>query len=202
MTPNVLVISNNCFSESDSNGRTLGNLFTGFPKESLSQFYIQSSEPDFNICDRYFRCTDTMALKSLLGKKFNGVVMPNNTHKSAQTVKTARKRKRNALSMLARDFIWRLGSFKNEYFKKWISENAPDIVVLQAGDCPFMFDLAVSISKKYKAQEKELYYSLMHTLFSVSQKLSLSGKMLKMDEANDEIQQLKLLGKIFLGGLK
>ena len=59
-----------------------------------------------------------------------------------------------------------------------------------------------SISKQYKSQEKELYYSLMHTLFSVSQKLSLSGKMLKMDEANDEIQQLKLLGKIFLGGLK
>ena len=59
-----------------------------------------------------------------------------------------------------------------------------------------------SISKQYKSKEKELYYALMHTLFSVSQKLSLSGKMLKMDEANDEIQQLKLLGKIFLGGLK
>ncbi len=59
-----------------------------------------------------------------------------------------------------------------------------------------------SISSKYKKQEKELYYSLMHTLFSVSQKLSLSGKMLKMDEANDEIQQLKLLGSIFTGGLK
>ena len=43
---------------------------------------------------------------------------------------------------------------------------------------------------------------LAHTLFSVSQKLSLSGKMLKMDEANDEIQQLKLLGSIFIGGLK
>lgn len=59
-----------------------------------------------------------------------------------------------------------------------------------------------SISQQYKSKEKELYYSLIHTLFSVSQKLSLSGKMLKMDEANDEIQQLKLLGKIFLGGLK
>ena len=53
-----------------------------------------------------------------------------------------------------------------------------------------------------KAQEKELYYSLMHTLFSVSQKLSLSGKMLKMDATKDEIQQLKLLGKVLIGGLK
>jgi len=59
-----------------------------------------------------------------------------------------------------------------------------------------------SISKEYKDQENELYYSLMHTLFSATQKLSLSGKMLKMDEENDEIQQLKLLGKILIGGLK
>ncbi len=59
-----------------------------------------------------------------------------------------------------------------------------------------------SISQRYKKQEKQLYYSLMHTIFSVSQKLSLSGKMLKMDEENDEIQQLKLLGQLFIGGLK
>lgn len=59
-----------------------------------------------------------------------------------------------------------------------------------------------SISKKYMKMENELYYSLMHTFFSASQKLSLSGKMLKMDEDNDEIEQLKLLGQILIGGLK
>ena len=59
-----------------------------------------------------------------------------------------------------------------------------------------------SISSKYKTQKKELYYSLMHTLFAATQKLSLSGKMLNMDKSNDEIQQLKLLGKILIGGLK
>ena len=59
-----------------------------------------------------------------------------------------------------------------------------------------------SISSQFKSHERELYYSLMHTLFSATQKLSLAGKMLKMDKANDEIQQLKLLGKILIGGLK
>ena len=59
-----------------------------------------------------------------------------------------------------------------------------------------------SINSEFKSHEKELYYSLMHTLFSATQKLSLSGKMLKMDEDNDDIQQLKLLGKILIGGLK
>jgi AcrR family transcriptional regulator len=59
-----------------------------------------------------------------------------------------------------------------------------------------------SISRKYKDNEKQLYFSLMHTLFSVSKKLSLTGKMLKMDETNDGVQQLKLLGQILLGGIK
>lgn len=59
-----------------------------------------------------------------------------------------------------------------------------------------------SISSRYKTCENELYFSLMHTLFSASQKLSLSGKMLKMDETNDGVQQLMLLGKVLTGGLK
>ena len=59
-----------------------------------------------------------------------------------------------------------------------------------------------TISKEYKKHEKELYFSLMHTFFAASQKLSLSGKMLKMDEANDDIQQLKLLGKLLIAGLR
>lgn len=59
-----------------------------------------------------------------------------------------------------------------------------------------------SISQDYKGTERSLYYSLMHTYFSAVQKLSLSSKMLKMDEEQDEIQQLKLLGKILTGGLK
>ena len=59
-----------------------------------------------------------------------------------------------------------------------------------------------SISSDFKGNEKQLYYSLMHTLFSASQKLSLSGKMLQMDETNNDVQQLKLLGKILIGGLK
>ena len=59
-----------------------------------------------------------------------------------------------------------------------------------------------SISPRYKESEEELYFSIMHTVFSTSQKLSLSGKMLQMDEKNDGVLQLQLLGQIMLNGLK
>ena len=56
-----------------------------------------------------------------------------------------------------------------------------------------------SISAEYKSSEYELYYSLMHTYFSAAQKLSLS---IKIEENNNDVQQLKLLGKVLIGGLK
>ena len=59
-----------------------------------------------------------------------------------------------------------------------------------------------SISSRFKGKEKQLYYSLMHTFFSASQKLSLSAKMLKMDETNNDVQQLQLLSNVLIGGLK
>ena len=68
--PKVLVISNNCFSKTDSNGRTLAGFFYDYPKDKLAQFYIQNATPDFEVCNNYFRVTDSEALSSFLkGKK-------------------------------------------------------------------------------------------------------------------------------------
>ena len=59
-----------------------------------------------------------------------------------------------------------------------------------------------SINEKYKAYGEMLYFTLMHTFFSVAQKLSLSGKMLDMDAKKNSVLQLKLLAEVLLNGLK
>lgn len=59
-----------------------------------------------------------------------------------------------------------------------------------------------SIGEKYKPYGEMLYFTLMHTFFSVAQKLSLSGKMLDMDTKKNGTIQLKLLADVLLGGLK
>ena len=64
--PRVLVIRNNGFSKTKSNGRTLGSLFQGWPKVILAQFYISSDNLDFGVCNNYFKFTDKEALLSLL----------------------------------------------------------------------------------------------------------------------------------------
>lgn len=59
-----------------------------------------------------------------------------------------------------------------------------------------------SISDKYKDYGEMLYFTLMHTFFSVAQKLSLSGKLLDMDTKKNGSMQLKLLAEVLLSGLK
>jgi len=59
-----------------------------------------------------------------------------------------------------------------------------------------------SINIKFKDCENTLYFTLMHTLFSIVQKLSLSGKMLYMDSESPTKSQLELLTEILIEGLK
>lgn len=59
-----------------------------------------------------------------------------------------------------------------------------------------------SINSKYKDSEDILYFTLMHTMFSTSQKISLSGKMLNMDSQASPKEQLEMLTELLIQGLK
>lgn len=48
----------------------------------------------------------------------------------------------------------------------------------------------------------ELYFTLMHSLFSTAQKLTLSGNMLVMDSKAQSANQLRLLGRLLIKALK
>jgi len=59
-----------------------------------------------------------------------------------------------------------------------------------------------SINPEYKTQINELYFTIMHTIFSITQKLCLSGNMLNMDKIVNGKMELELLKGIILGGIK
>ena len=149
MTPKVLVISNECFSKSSSNGRTLGNFFVVWPKKNLAQFFL-SGEPDSDYCENYYHVSDRQALNALFRKNnTGGVVQENKSEKQMPVSKSSGKKvKRNALTMLGRDCIWKLSPWKSKGYWKWVKQFNPDVVLLQAGDCAFMYNLAVETSRK------------------------------------------------------
>ena len=64
------------------------------------------------------------------------------------------------------------------------------------------FYIDAYISADFKNHEKTLYFTLMHTLFSMVQKLSLSGRMLAMNDIIDGKEQLEMLAKLLTKGIK
>lgn len=152
--PKILILSNECFSEISSNGRTLGNFFVGWDKNKLAQFFIQNNIPDFKYCNNFFKVTDKEVLKSLFFKKLGGKVelkIEENIKVTNQSV-ASNSIKKNPLTMIIRNLVWKAGIWKRNGFYNWIKEFNPDIVLLQAGDSPFMYDLAYDISKKFNTK--------------------------------------------------
>ena len=159
--PKVLVLSNACFSNSSSNGRTMRNFFSGWPVEKLAQFYIHGAALDQCVCRRYYCVSDGAALSAFLKGKPACNKKTASAPKS-QPAKTTGKIQRNAISMLLRDLIWNSMRWAGNAFYEWVEAFSPELILLQAGDCAFLFRLARQLSQRYQIPlviyNSEAYY--------------------------------------------
>lgn len=147
--PRTLVLANNSFSRSNSNGRTLGNLFKGWPKDSLAQFAIMCIDPDFEVCDNYYQVSDIDVIHSVLKgeKAVTGTSVKAGATEASQRY-TAGGGGRTAFKTLARNFLWNLGRWRGQRFAEWIDAFDPEVIVLQSGDATFMHRLAQRLTRE------------------------------------------------------
>ena len=148
----VLVVSNNCFSPSNSNGRTLGNLFYGWPKENLAQFCVIAQDPMWELCDNYYCLEDQTVLNAFMHcKKAVGrrLVKQDTTSDSPTAVDTQRKHvgRKTLPRIMMREMVWAAKRWQSKDFEQWVNDFNPDLVVLQFGDSSFMIDIALSVAK-------------------------------------------------------
>lgn len=162
---NILVISNNCFAQNNSNGRILGCLFNGLKDVNIRQFHIVSGANDFNICKDYYHIGDRDVIKSAFhfGKKI-GQRVQKNTGVTSRITKSdfGNKVKKNAFTALIREIAWTLNKNVKPSIYSWIGTEVPDVVLLQAGDAGFMYKIAEDVSKHYNVPlvifNTEFYY--------------------------------------------
>ena len=146
----VLILANNPVADTNSNGRTLKNFFSPEDRERLAQMYIHGAAPDFGACDRFFRVSDREVIRSFLKHTDAGhEVRREEIQVLGREAAVAKKRKKSPFRMLMRDFFWNRRRWRRRFFA-WIDSVAPDIVLLQAGDSPFMYRLATWIAKERK----------------------------------------------------
>lgn len=149
--PRVLIIANNCFSKSNSNGRTLGNLFYGWPKEYLAQMCIIPQDPNWDLCDNYYCMSDRAMLSAFIHfHKGKGVQLKSlDYRKNESSGNIGRKNvgKKTIQKVLLRELVWAGKRWNSKDFNEWVDSFNPEVIVLQLGDCCFMLNIVLHLSK-------------------------------------------------------
>ena len=147
--PRVLVISNNSISKSSNTGRTMANLFIGWPKDKLAQFCISTTEPDYDVCENFYLLTDRSVLEGFKHlKKGKRCDIDANKGTEGNTIVRGKKAIKTPLKMIARQVVWGCKRWNSEEFKEWVNNFNPEIVLIWNTDAMFILDIATSISKE------------------------------------------------------
>lgn len=145
MEKRVLVLSNNCFSKSGANGRTLEKIFCDYKKENIAQIYIKPERPDFDFCNNYYCITDKDMVLSILFRK-SGKILKNTSISNIYENTSVTVKNKTVSKCLIRNLVWNLGNWKSKQLNKWLNTITPDFIFFQAGDSPFMYKIARTIS--------------------------------------------------------
>lgn len=146
----VLVVSNNGFSETSSNGRTLGNFFIGWPKDKLAQFCISITKPNMDLCDNYYIVTDKSAMSAFFRfKKASRVPMSEalNTEGTTSLNKSGKRTIKTATKEMLRCLVWADKRWRSNEFKMWVDSFNPEIVLVVTSDSTFIHNIAMDISE-------------------------------------------------------
>ena len=65
----ALIISHNCFSTTQSMGKTFASLFSAFKQDELMQLYLYPTIPNTGMCKELFRITDDDVIHSVFDRK-------------------------------------------------------------------------------------------------------------------------------------
>ena len=153
MKKRLLVLTNACFFDADSNGRTLAKLFQSYDKPCLAQFFVYGN-PDFSICERYYQVSDRAALMSMLMRKETGGVVHNavsdQQYAKEQSIYGGRKVKKTPLNLLLREIAWKFGHWNGKKLRTWIEEFQPEAIFVSVAANPHLCRLAAQLAKNYR----------------------------------------------------
>lgn len=143
----ILIVTTDLWDDVSNGNNIQTNWFENFDAE-FANIYTVPGIPNNKICTRYFQVTDTMMLKSFLGKAAGRAFdyMPDETIRNDDInsyvekpnvglYKTLRKYTGEWLRW-ARDILWELGRYDKKGMKKFIDDFNPDIVF-----CPHLFSM-------------------------------------------------------------
>ncbi len=151
MVPKVLIVANTAFHMSNNNGRTLGMLLKDLPNENKRLLCLIGDSLSSRLIEDGYRISDGYAVKHLLSRRLPAEKLPVDLPPSGTSPTANRRIPKTALTMLLRDLVWSL-VLKRTDFLPLAKAFAPDVVLWQLGDSPFMARLALLAARQSGAK--------------------------------------------------
>lgn len=153
----ILVISHDCFSDQNANGKTLKSLLSHYDKSQLIQFYTGVDSPDFSKAESYFRVTDMQMMKSFFKSQNYIISDTENIADTGSEVKVRNSLVWNFLKKMnynfffrnSRELLWELSFSWRKSFYKWIEEHKPNAILYMVGDSFATDKLVQNIARRY-----------------------------------------------------
>lgn len=187
----ILIVSHNPISKVDNMGKTIGNIFSNFPKEELCQLYLHNQTPNFDICDQYYAFNEVSIVKSIFKNIETGEVVinkPNVDHvdkdQKPATSKSKIKsflyqygRSRNDFIYCVRNLIWNCGKWNTNALKEWIKEQNPTCIFFFVGDYFFLFNIVLEIAHSLNIPVYSYYVDDFYFSKKIKQKLGMDARL-------------------------
>lgn len=152
VSPRILVVSNNSFSKTTNNGKTLASFFKKFPSENIAQLYFNPEIPTESHYINYFRITDKDIINGILKRREIGKKITIFKDSKIKSEKKKNKRiplKKLELARIFREVLWSTNIWKTENLNIWLDEFQPEVLFFCAGDSGFAYDIAKHIKERY-----------------------------------------------------
>lgn len=171
----VLVLSHNAFSPIQNNGKTLESFFHRWPKDSISQIYLQPDSPDYDFCNNYFRITDYEVLDNVffggkigneLSQDVSDTEYINGMSRSVRKLYLDRRNgsgrtgiggvihdlfvARLPILVYLRDLFWNKSEWQSARLSEWIKDFSPDVLFFQGSGNVFGYEIALWICESFK----------------------------------------------------
>lgn len=157
----ILIIADEVWNDELHGNNVLSNWFDGYNAD-FAEIYCSPGTPNNQCCENYFQITDTMMVKSFLGKKA-GNRFELSTSKMQKIAKTEiaeqmpgafykfMKSIASTPVLMIRDLIWLTGSYNKKELEKFIVDFEPDVVFCPRLLTPKLIRLEKIVSKYTKA---------------------------------------------------
>lgn len=138
--PRILVSSIGCWNDAVG-ADTYSSLFMGYDSTKLANLYIREDLPDSDVCNRYFRISESRVIRSVLnrrvetGKELGGtksLVPDQEDHRAMMDTKfryERLRRRRRWILLYARELIWKLGRWRTPELDAFIDEFRPEVIL-------------------------------------------------------------------------